>query len=34
VEAHRARMLERLETRGIAEAVRLAVLANTTRSQL
>ena len=27
VEVHRARMLERLGTRGIAEAIRLAVMA-------
>jgi two-component system response regulator FixJ len=33
VEAHRARMLERLETHGIAEAVRLAVLANIIRAR-
>jgi two-component system response regulator FixJ len=33
VEAHRARMLERLETHGIAEAARLAVLASIVRAQ-
>jgi two-component system response regulator FixJ len=32
VEAHRARMLERLETHGIAEAVRLAILASNIRA--
>ena len=32
VEAHRARMLERLETRGIAEAVRLAIMASNIRA--
>lgn len=33
VEAHRARMLERLETHGIAEAARLAVLASIVRAR-
>jgi two-component system response regulator FixJ len=33
VEAHRARMLERLEAHGVAEAARLAVLASTIRSR-